>query len=86
MILNDLHFQDDSCNTNLSCPRTYVSEYKHVGGYYGACNEEAMLEALVQTGPISVSFMVYDDFYNYDGGIYHHTGLRNAFNPFEVCS
>ncbi|KAK8401603.1 hypothetical protein O3P69_001024 [Scylla paramamosain] len=78
--------KEDSCNTNLSCPRTYVSAYKHVGGYYGACNEEVMLEALVETGPISVSFMVYDDFHNYDGGIYHYTGLRNEFNPFEITN
>lgn len=77
-------FQDDPCNTDTSCPRTYVSEYQHVGGYYGACNEELMLQALVETGPISVSFMVYDDFNNYEGGIYHHTGLKNEFNPFEV--
>lgn len=77
-------FQDDPCVTDSSCARTYVSNYQHVGGYYGACNEEAMLEALVTTGPISISYMVYDDFYNYDGGIYHHTGLKNEFNPFEV--
>lgn len=35
-------------------------------------------------GPISVSFEVYDDFSYYSGGIYHHTGLTDSFNPFEV--
>lgn len=77
-------YQDSACDTDASCPRTYVSEYVHVGGYYGACNEEHMLEAIVTGGPISVSFEVYDDFHNYDGGIYHHTGFKNDFNPFEV--
>ncbi|XP_071548230.1 dipeptidyl peptidase 1-like [Panulirus ornatus] len=77
---------DSICYSSQSCARTYVSEYVHVGGYYGACNEEAMLEALVTTGPISTSFEVYDDFYYYQGGIYHHTGLRNDFNPFEITN
>ncbi|KAK7073934.1 hypothetical protein SK128_007954, partial [Halocaridina rubra] len=77
---------DNTCVTNMTCPRTYVSKYAHVGGYYGACNEESMLEALITTGPISVSFMVYDDFHNYNGGIYHHTGYKNDFNPFEITN
>ncbi|XP_071548235.1 dipeptidyl peptidase 1-like isoform X2 [Panulirus ornatus] len=75
--------KDDPCVTDMTCPRTYVSDYSYVGGHYGACNEELMLEALVQNGPLSVSYMVYDDFANYDGGIYHHTGWKNEFNPFE---
>lgn len=79
-----INTQDSPCATDMSCGRTYVSEYVHVGGYYGACNEETMLETLVTTGPISVSFMVYDDFHNYEGGIYHYTGSKNEFNPFEV--
>ena len=29
---------------------------------------------LVKNGPISVAFEVYSDFFNYKGGIYHHTG------------
>ncbi|XP_027236340.1 dipeptidyl peptidase 1 [Penaeus vannamei] len=77
---------DSQCDTDATCAKTYVSEYVHVGGYYGACNEELMLQALVETGPISVSFEVYDDFRNYNGGIYHHTGLKNDFNPFEITN
>ncbi|XP_042217955.1 dipeptidyl peptidase 1-like isoform X2 [Homarus americanus] len=77
---------DTSCATDNSCSRTYVSDYQHVGGYYGACNEEVMLEALVTTGPISVSFEVYSDFSSYNGGIYHHTGLESDFNPFELTN
>lgn len=77
---------DSECATDASCPRTYVSEYQHVGGYYGACNEELMLQALATTGPISVSFQVYDDFYSYSSGIYYHTGFKNDFNPFELTN
>ena len=61
-----------------------MSSYDHVGGYYGACNEELMMEKIVTHGPISVSYMVYSDFRNYEGGIYHHTGIKGHFNPFEV--
>ncbi|XP_069189059.1 dipeptidyl peptidase 1 isoform X1 [Procambarus clarkii] len=75
--------QDDPCNTNKSCPRTYVSEYHYVGDFFGGCNEEAMLEALVDGGPFNLAFMVYDDFVSYSGGIYHHTGLSNGFNPLQ---
>ncbi|KAK8728870.1 hypothetical protein OTU49_008838, partial [Cherax quadricarinatus] len=74
--------KDDPCSTDMSCGRTYVSEYEYVGGYYGACNEELMLVTLVENGPLSVSYMVYDDFSSYSGGIYHHTSFKNQFNPF----
>ncbi|CAL4065910.1 unnamed protein product, partial [Meganyctiphanes norvegica] len=77
---------DGECSTDNTCSRTYVSKYQHVGGYYGACNEEEMLVALVEGGPVSVSFMVYNDFHNYGGGIYHHTEFKSDFNPFEVTN
>lgn len=76
--------KDEACNTDASCGRTYVSDYEYLGGYYGACSEELMLQTLVENGPMSVGYMVYDDFRNYEGGIYHHTGTKNDFNPFEV--
>lgn len=37
---------------------------------------------LVSNGPITVGFRVYNDFKLYKSGIYHHTGLRERFNPF----
>ncbi|XP_042217957.1 dipeptidyl peptidase 1-like [Homarus americanus] len=74
---------DDACDTDMSCPRTYVSEYEYVGGYYGACNEELMMLALVENGPMALAFEVYDDFLSYSGGIYHHTNLKNDFSPLE---
>ncbi|KAG7171209.1 Dipeptidyl peptidase 1-like 4 [Homarus americanus] len=74
---------DDKCDTDMSCARTYVSEYEYVGGYYGACNDALMMLALVENGPMAVAFMVYDDFPSYSGGIYHHTDSGNGFNPLE---
>jgi cathepsin C len=43
--------------------------------------------ALVESGPIAVSFQVYDDFLKYQSGIYHHTSLTDLkFNPWEVTN
>lgn len=43
---------------------------------------------LVANGPIAVSFEVYNDFSQYKGGIYHHTGigLRSKFDPFHLTN
>ncbi|RXG57599.1 40S ribosomal protein S30 [Armadillidium vulgare] len=78
--------QDGECARNSSCPQTYVSDYYYLGGYYGGCNEELMLEALVEGGPYPVSYEVYDDFDYYTGGVYEHTGLQDEFNPFEIVN
>lgn len=46
--------------------------------------------ALVNNGPIAVSFEVYDDFLHYSGGIYRHTFFKDEknfrFNPFELTN
>ena len=48
------------------------------------------MKALVENGPLSVSFEVYDDFMMYKAGVYHHTGALKSkqaggsFEPFEV--
>jgi cathepsin C len=45
-----------------------------------------MKKSLVEGGPLSVSFEVYNDFMMYKSGVYHHTGLikLSDFEPFEV--
>ena len=44
-----------------------------------------VLQALVSGGPLSVSFMVYDDFMTYKSGVYHHIALLSGpFQPLEV--
>lgn len=76
---------DSACSTH-KCARKYVSKYRYVGGYYGACNEEAMKISLVKSGPLSVSFEVYPDFMHYSGGVYQHSKLLDKFNPFELTN
>uniref|UniRef100_S4RP41 Dipeptidyl peptidase 1 n=1 Tax=Petromyzon marinus TaxID=7757 RepID=S4RP41_PETMA len=76
--------QDSKClPKDPSCLRYYTARYHYVGGFYGACSEELMRLELVENGPLAIGFQVYDDFMAYQGGIYHHTGLRDQFNPFE---
>ncbi|XP_060081343.1 dipeptidyl peptidase 1-like [Ylistrum balloti] len=74
------------CHSKSSCGRMYATDYHYVGGYYGACNQYAMMTALVSNGPMSVSFMVYSDFLHYKSGVYHYTQLENRFNPFEITN
>ncbi|KAF2362011.1 Peptidase C1A papain C-terminal [Trinorchestia longiramus] len=73
-----------ACNHKRdSCRHIYTTAYNYVGGYFGACNEDEMMLALVENGPLAVGIEVQDDFMQYSGGIYHHTGITNAFNPLE---
>ncbi|XP_047735534.1 dipeptidyl peptidase 1-like [Hyalella azteca] len=77
-----------TCGTDVSCGRTYVSDYKYLGGYYGGCTEEEMLENLLTEGPLAVGFEVTADFYLYSEGIYVH-GVGNVkadFDPFIVVN
>ncbi|MCJ8739799.1 hypothetical protein PDJAM_G00051420 [Pangasius djambal] len=78
--------KDSPCSVSADCPRNYVSDYHYVGGFYGACNEAAMMAELVRDGPMGVAFEVYSDFMHYKEGIYHHTGLRDSINPFELTN
>ncbi|XP_007900501.1 dipeptidyl peptidase 1 [Callorhinchus milii] len=78
--------KDTPCKMKESCYHYYASDYYYVGGFYGACNEALMKEELIKNGPVSVALEVYSDFLHYRGGIYHHTGLRDSFNPFELTN
>ncbi|XP_071520204.1 dipeptidyl peptidase 1-like [Panulirus ornatus] len=78
--------RDDVCRTNPNCNRHFTAYYRYVGGYYGSCNEEEMKLALVKGGPLVVGLEVYSDFLHYKGGIYHHTGLSDKFNPLELTN
>ncbi|KAL1774587.1 dipeptidyl peptidase 1 [Sigmodon hispidus] len=77
---------DAPCKLKENCLRYYSSEYYYVGGFYGGCNEALMKLELVQRGPIAVAFEVHDDFLHYHSGVYHHTGLRDPFNPYEITN
>ncbi|CAG5118438.1 unnamed protein product [Candidula unifasciata] len=81
--------EDGICKTNTSCPRHYFTDYRYVGGYYGGCNEALMKKAVYTNGPLAVSFEVYNDFMNYESGIYVHKrhGVQSdRFNPFEITN
>lgn len=81
---------DGTCKTNTTCKRHYGTNYKYVGGFYGGCNEPLMKLALVNNGPLAVSFQVYEDFMSYSGGIYVHSKLHDkenfGFNPWEITN
>ncbi|XP_032075357.1 dipeptidyl peptidase 1 [Thamnophis elegans] len=77
---------DSPCTPVNDCYHYYTSNYYYVGGFYGGCNEALMKLELIKHGPMAVAFEVYNDFMYYSGGIYHHTGLMDPFNPFELTN
>lgn len=77
---------DTPCGVPQNCGRVYTADYNYVGGFYGGCSEMAMMLELVKNGPVGVAFEVYPDFMHYKEGIYHHTGLGDPFNPFELTN
>ncbi|XP_072248700.1 dipeptidyl peptidase 1 [Leuresthes tenuis] len=74
------------CSLPQACGRMYAAEYGYVGGFYGGCSETAMMLELVKNGPMAVALEVYPDFMHYKEGIYHHTGLADPINPFELTN
>lgn len=76
---------DSRCSELSTCRRYRATDYKYVGGYFGACSEEEMIKEL-QYGPVSVAFEVTSDFMHYKSGIYHQTGLADKFNPFRITN
>jgi len=76
------YYGDDlSCKDFSKCPpseRVFATSYEYVGGYYGATTEQLMMKEIYENGPIAASFFVYDDFYKYKDGIYHHIPTKEA--------
>lgn len=63
---------DDKCNDECfkDKDKVYrVLDYHYVGGYYGACNEADMLEA-IKISPIEVALNAPPNLFYYDGGVY----------------
>jgi len=62
------------------CQDTYTQKSYDQDKYYGKSayavddSVEAIQNELYTNGPLEVSFEVYEDFLNYDGGIYVHSG------------
>lgn len=80
---------DSTCNIGCQNPQRWrTSDYKYVGGYYGASNVDNMMKELHKSGPFSVSFEVYPDFMNYKSGVYTHQFSKHiiGFNPFVLTN
>ena len=66
--------QDDPCK--VSCPHDkplkvyHAKDYGYIGGYYGACNEAAMMKELHDHGPIVIALNAPSDLFYYSGGVY----------------
>jgi len=62
----------DEKSAEAPCKRRYyVGNYGYVGGYYGACNEVAMMREMYKRGPLIVAFQAPGSLFYYDGGIFH---------------
>lgn len=49
-----------------------MKNYYYVGGYYGSCNEDNILEELKKNGPLVVSMKLHPAFFSYSRGIFSY--------------
>jgi cathepsin C len=68
---------DDACTVNCPADKPlkvyHATGYGYVGGYYGACNEVAMMEEIYKHGPVVVAINAPPDLFYYSGGVYSFT-------------
>lgn len=62
----------------VETPRLYSGDFEYVGGYYGACDEEAMKRALVR-GPVAVVMYAPGDLFYYSEGVYNMPHTPKSF-------
>ena len=74
--------EDSKCfNTSpASTKRLYGVNFQYVGGFFGASNEQNMMEEIYLNGSVVVGFKVYPDFRYYKKGVYKHTAAMKALN------
>jgi len=65
----------DACDINSLDTIYRVSDYRYVGGFYGAATEEEMMRELYKNGPIVVSFEPTYEFMHYESGIYKNSPI-----------
>lgn len=61
-------YLEPGCTHGLK--RWRAANHRYVGGYYGATNEQTMMQELYEHGPVTAGFEPKSDFMFYSGGIY----------------
>lgn len=79
-----------SCSKKAAHPKyvQHVTNYTHVGGYYGACSAAKMMQEIYTNGPVSISMEWSGDLMYYKSGIYRPVegGLRvGKWEPTDHC-
>jgi len=65
-----------SCDSDSTWPVKYADDKVKFSSSYGVYGEQNIMKELVENGPMSVSYTVYEDFMQYKSGIYKHTSGR----------
>eukprot|EP00767_Chilomastix_cuspidata_P002058 gnl/Chilomastix_cuspidata/218.p1 GENE.gnl/Chilomastix_cuspidata/218~~gnl/Chilomastix_cuspidata/218.p1 ORF type:complete len:426 (+),score=36.55 gnl/Chilomastix_cuspidata/218:30-1307(+) len=65
----------------------YMEDYYYIGGYFGNCSEEAMMQEIYEKGPIAVSISCADSFSDYKEGVYYEppVELDGGFIQTDHC-
>jgi len=62
---------DNQCSAECGATERYfLEDYGYVGGYYGGCSEQSMMEEIAENGPIIVAFNAPGELFYYSGGIF----------------
>merc|ERR1712060_207035 len=74
---------DNTCNAECFQKKRYhVTNYRYIGGWYGACDEHAMMMEL-QRGPIVVAINAPGDLFYYSKGVYQ-ARLDTSASAYDV--
>jgi len=83
---------EPACKYQCNNPkRYYFTDYREIGGYYGATTESGMMLEIYKNGPIAINMEVLGDFVAYRSGVYFHREdlfreVKPHFNPFELTN
>lgn len=68
---------DKTCKSLCYEEKVYKAKsYGYVGGYYGGCTEEKMMEEIYKNGPIVVAINATPELYYYKTGIFHSETIK----------
>ena len=68
---------DEKCIGYCFNQKVYkVKDYGYVGGYYGNCDEQKMMEEIYHNGPIVVAINATPELYYYESGIFKSQASR----------